>query len=225
MLMANHQKKTTKEKLRKLGREERRKLREQGKERKKNQIFTAAMKLFTEKGVENVSVEDITLKAKVSYGTFYSFFSKKDDVLMYYFQQEYEKSRDEVVRSINSKETLAEKIEALLDSYWKHVIRNREFTRAMARERIMRWGKLNTPNAHMFQESLANLIEQDGQQRGVGIDANEAMRISQMIIGINLMYVICWINGTIKTKQECLERLMIDTNTILAGIFNQITGC
>ena len=44
-------------------------------------ILTAACSLFSRRGVANVSVEDILLEADVSRGTFYKYFSNKEDVL------------------------------------------------------------------------------------------------------------------------------------------------
>ena len=47
------------------------------KERKKRRIMKAAIYLFNKHGLKNVAVEDITLKANVGKGTFYSFFKTK----------------------------------------------------------------------------------------------------------------------------------------------------
>ena len=188
------------------------------KERKKNLIYAAAIKLFTDKGVENVSVEDIALKAKVSYGTFYNFFSKKDDVLMYFFQQKYDKSRRELDQIMGSKTTLTDKVDALLESYWKHVIQNKDFARVVALERIMQFGKSNNREAQAFQEVLVRLIEQACPAKNADAVASEARRIAHMIIGINLLYIIQWINGTITSRQECLSQLRDDTHSIIAAM-------
>jgi AcrR family transcriptional regulator len=44
-------------------------------------IVAAACSLFSRRGVANVSVEDILLEADISRGTFYKYFSNKEDVL------------------------------------------------------------------------------------------------------------------------------------------------
>jgi len=199
-------------------REERTQLKAKEKERKKNLIYAAAMKLFTDKGVENVSVEDIALEAKVSYGTFYNFFSKKDDVLMYFFQQKYDKSRRELDQTMGAKTTLTDKVDALLESYWKHVIQNKDFARVVALERIMQFGEPNNRDARAFQELLAGLIEPACPGKNADAVASEARRIAHMIIAINLLYIIQWINGTIISRQECLRRLRDDTHSIIAAM-------
>lgn len=55
-------------------------------EKTKNTIFEMAIKLFSEYGFDNVKIEDITRKANVSKGTFYTHFDTKESVLVAQFQ-------------------------------------------------------------------------------------------------------------------------------------------
>lgn len=54
------------------------------KERKKQHIFRTSMALFQEKGYENVTVSEIVEACGVAKGTFFNYFPKKDDVLLYF---------------------------------------------------------------------------------------------------------------------------------------------
>ena len=47
----------------------------------RKRIISAAKKLITENGFENVSIEDIAKEADVSTGSFYTYFKKKEDVI------------------------------------------------------------------------------------------------------------------------------------------------
>ena len=47
----------------------------------RKRIVTAAKKLITENGFENVSIEDIAKEAEVSTGSFYTYFKKKEDII------------------------------------------------------------------------------------------------------------------------------------------------
>ncbi|WP_082234115.1 TetR/AcrR family transcriptional regulator [Halobacillus massiliensis] len=54
----------------------------------------SAVKLFKEKGYENTSVEDITLEAGTSKGSFYTYYKSKDEVIVDHYRkidEEYEK--------------------------------------------------------------------------------------------------------------------------------------
>jgi len=51
-------------------------------ERTRKELFDAAMSLYTKKGYERVTVEDICAKAGVSKGAFYTHFMSKDQVVL-----------------------------------------------------------------------------------------------------------------------------------------------
>jgi two-component system nitrogen regulation response regulator NtrX len=58
------------------------------KNRKKKRILRASIYLFSKKGFNETTIENITKRAKVAKGTFYSFFEKKEDVLLYFLDDE-----------------------------------------------------------------------------------------------------------------------------------------
>ena len=47
----------------------------------KEKIIKAAMELSKEKVIQEINVEDITKRAGVSKGSFYTYFNKKEDVV------------------------------------------------------------------------------------------------------------------------------------------------
>lgn len=54
--------------------------RERDKLRQRQEILTAALELFAERGYHNVSVNEIAEKAEFAVGTLYKFFSSKEDI-------------------------------------------------------------------------------------------------------------------------------------------------
>ncbi|MCH6265357.1 TetR/AcrR family transcriptional regulator [Neobacillus citreus] len=52
----------------------------------KKAIFESALKLFKEKGYDNVLIEDITSGAGTSKGSFYTYFKSKDEVFIEYYK-------------------------------------------------------------------------------------------------------------------------------------------
>mgnify|MGYP002410058057 CR=1 FL=1 len=65
----------------------------------KNKIYNAATKEINEKGLNNVSIEDITTAANVAKGTFYTHFESKEALVFYTFKQSdeiYEKAYERV---------------------------------------------------------------------------------------------------------------------------------
>src|SRR5437762_631547 len=52
----------------------------------KKAIYESALKLFKEKGFDNVLIEDITSSAGTSKGSFYTYFKSKDEVFIEYYK-------------------------------------------------------------------------------------------------------------------------------------------
>src|SRR5689334_7351597 len=61
--------------------------RERKKEETKRRIFDAATKLFSDKGFQATTIDDIATAADVSKGTFFNYFPKKEAVIRYLFDE------------------------------------------------------------------------------------------------------------------------------------------
>lgn len=77
------------------------------KKEKENRLMEKALKLFTEKGVNNTSIQDIADEAGVGKGTFYLYFKDKYDI------------RDKVIANCSNK-LFADALSALNKSYIKN---------------------------------------------------------------------------------------------------------
>lgn len=80
----------------------------------KKKLFKSALKLFKEKGIENVHIEEITDLAGVSKGSFYTHFKSKHDVVLEHYQlidEIYEEKYKELEKAELS---LTEKLQAIL---------------------------------------------------------------------------------------------------------------
>ena len=67
--------------------------RNENKEKTKQAILAAALKLFAEKGFYNTSTRAISRKAGIAEGTLFNYFETKEDLALYFFERE----MDEVI--------------------------------------------------------------------------------------------------------------------------------
>lgn len=59
-------------------------LRERKQAQVKRELYDSAIALFTEKGFEQTTVEEIAARVNVSRGTFFNYYGRKESVLLYY---------------------------------------------------------------------------------------------------------------------------------------------
>jgi AcrR family transcriptional regulator len=64
--------------------------REKNKEKTKQRILKAALALFKEKGLEGTTTKEISKNAGIAEGTLFNYFKTKEDLALYFFQNETE---------------------------------------------------------------------------------------------------------------------------------------
>ena len=75
-------------------------------ENKKDMIFRAASELFAQKGYKETNIPEITHLAGVGVGTFYNYYASKDEIFFEVFARENEKTKKEMMSSIDPGEDL-----------------------------------------------------------------------------------------------------------------------
>ena len=77
----------------------------------KNKIYNIAVELLEKNGYENIKIEDICKKAKVSVGSFYNYFESKSDILNEIFNRADNYFEFEVIHNIKSTNSLEKIVE------------------------------------------------------------------------------------------------------------------
>lgn len=181
-------------------------IREIKKEAKKERLLAESITLFLRKGFEQTSVEDITTSAGVAKGTFYNFFSKKEDVLLYYLDTELLKSRHEIDCKLSPTATIIDRLELLIFTYLKYIFRNRDFARILVRERVCKIGTGKNWNEMVLLQAIRQQLEQARTSGEIAPDS-DLTSLSELIFAIFTMYTIYWINGMITTKKQCVAKI------------------
>ncbi len=193
------------------------KSREERKQNTREHILKSAIDLFSKKGFESTSVESITRRARIAKGTFYNFFEKKEDVLLYFLDREYSKSEAEIEQKLGSQTTFIDQVELSIATYIKHIFPNREFTKVLIKERIGKIGTGKNKNELHLMQALSRSIDMAKQRNEISRAVN-TRRVTEMIFALYTMYVIYWTNGFIKTKKDCVACIKEAVQYILHGI-------
>lgn len=167
---------------------------EEKKQEKENKLLTSAYKLFTEKGINTTSIQDIVDDAGVAKGTFYL-----------YFKDKYDLQNKLIIRK--SQQLFKE----ALDNLNKNVIINFEDQLIFVIDYII--------NIVSHDKTLINFIEKD-LSLGIYSDVNEI--ISDNKTGIKEMFIKGLKKHNIKLKNPDVTLFMIIELTS-STIFTSIT--
>lgn len=109
-------------------------IREMKKQQTRKAIIAAAIKLFTEKGFEQTSMEELARAAGVGKSTIYGYFKAKDEIFFAHCEAELDFAFAALDRKLDEDAPLIEQLVAQMMGQITFVTGNREFGRVFARE-------------------------------------------------------------------------------------------
>lgn len=109
-------------------------VREQKKQQTRKAIVDAAVNLFTEKGFEQTSMDELARVAGVGKGTIYGYFKAKEEIFLAYCEAEIDFAFAALDRKLDEDAPLIDQLVASMMGQLTFVTANREFGRIFARE-------------------------------------------------------------------------------------------
>ena len=118
--------------------------RAENKERTKKEILRAALELFSKKGFFQTTTKQISTKAKIAEGTLFNYFKTKEDLALYFFEQEMA-GLTEWYRSQTKlqRRSLAEKLFAIIHRHLERISPYEEFIGAVYLRALQPVSRLN----------------------------------------------------------------------------------
>jgi AcrR family transcriptional regulator len=140
----------------------------------KNRIYTSAIELMEQKGFDNITIADISEKARVSVGAFYHYFNSKNDILAEIFHRVDEYFSSQVVNSLGNV-SIPEQIVEFFDHYAKFNLESGvETTQQLFSPKIKFFIKEGRPMLEMLRDLI--LTGQKKNEIRGDIDAKELVR-------------------------------------------------
>ena len=109
-------------------------VREQKKQQTRKAIIDAAVKLFTAKGFEQTSMDELARAAGVGKGTIYGYFKAKDEIFLAYCEAELDFAFAALDRKLDEEAPLVDQLVAYMMGQITFVTANRDFGRIFARQ-------------------------------------------------------------------------------------------
>ena len=164
-------------------------VREQKKQQTRKAIIDAAIRLFTEKGFEQTSMDELARAAGVGKGTIYGYFKAKEEIFLAYCEAEIDFAFAALDRKLDEDASLVEQLVAQMMGQITFVTKNREFGRIFVRERAFPGENTKLASRDLDVRYLSKLEEVLSRAQERGELPKESDRI--LLIGhLHALYIM-----------------------------------
>lgn len=101
---------------------------------KRQQIITAATKIFARNGYHNATISDIAKKTGIAHGTVYLYFKSKEDLLITIFDEQMAEIVSYVKSEIEREESALQKLHRMINIQMQLIETNRDLTELLLLE-------------------------------------------------------------------------------------------
>ncbi len=183
--------------------------REENKQKTRQAIIDAAIKLFSEKGFDKTRVSDLAEEARIGKGTIYGYFKTKSEILLAFCEDEIEYVFNEVRIKAKQESSLLERLQTLFMAQFRYVTKNNEFGRILAREMTFPEAANKESCKGLEERYLAEISEiliTAISQKELRDDV-ELIFIVGHFYALYLIVLSAWYDGRFQTEQEIQEAL------------------
>jgi AcrR family transcriptional regulator len=183
----------------------------QGKEKRKRAILKAALELFAEKGFYATTTRAISKKARIAEGTLFNYFETKEDLALYFFEEELAGVMEWFRANKRLKKAdIAEKLFAIIQHLLERLEPYEEFIGAVYMRALTPTSKLSPFNLESQDRHLRYLrfireillaAEKDGEIPALGDFGAYAFGLFQLAI------LTHWLRDQSRGKEETLALL------------------
>lgn len=178
-------------------------IRETKKRRTRAAIMQAAVKLFSEKGFEKTSIEELAREAGIGKGTVYSYFQTKSDILHAFCEDELVCLHQELTANADKEIPLLKQMVNIYMSEFRMITENREFGRLFMQQTAFPRDvdlEKHLENEDNYFRVLFPLLEK-AQERGELRHDLELLYITGHFYGLYLLLVSAWFTGRVPTEE------------------------
>ncbi len=177
--------------------------REKKKKETRQAIMQAAMTLFSEKGFDQTSIEELAKAAGIGKGTIYGYFETKTDILHAFCEDELECLHKELTTYADREIPILQQMVKIYMTEFKQITENREFGRLFMQQTTFPRDadlKRHLEHENNYFKLLFPLLEK-AQERGELRKDLDLLYITGHFYGLYLLLVSAWFSGRIQTEE------------------------
>ncbi|HIW34927.1 MAG TPA: TetR/AcrR family transcriptional regulator [Candidatus Paenibacillus intestinavium] len=167
-------------------------LRETRKQDTKEHIFMQAIQLFKEKGYEGVTVQEIATACGIAKGTFFNYFSKKEELLLYLGESQLQ-LLDQNSKNYREIEDPKTKISALLGGLLKRYSEEGDLMKLVVSELVRSafLAEMESNSIRKLQQMLMDIVN-EAKQSGKLQSNQDTELIASAVVGAYFHTMMTW---------------------------------
>jgi AcrR family transcriptional regulator len=188
-------------------------LREAKKKKTRQAIMNAAIKLFSEKGFKNTSVDELAKMAGVGKSTIYGYFHTKNEIFLAFCEDQVDFAFSDLAKKRDPEAPLKEQLLTLFMGQFRYVTKNYDFGRILSREMVFPKELTIDKSKDLSERYLSALGEilTRAISRNELRDDLELLFISGHFYALYIMVLSAWYERRFQSEQEieqALEKLL-----------------
>ena len=190
--------------------------RERNKIQCRSRILKMSRRLFTAKGYENTTIEDIAEAAEVSKATLYNYFSSKENLLLGIAEAALDEIRHLVAVELQDEPDSLEKLRQVLETLAVDSIRYITLTRRIFYLNMTPDSELYGTRAELMEilDQLVREAQAQGRLRG-DLPPEE---LTDVFLGVFLLTQFGWENIGQYTGEQCRQKVRRTVDQVMAGL-------
>jgi len=189
--------------------------REQKKKQTRAAILEAALHLFSKKGYENTSIDELALAAGIGKGTVYTYFRSKSEIFLSFCEEQLDFVSRELAEKSDPRAPLLGQLLTLFMGEFQFISRNKEFGRILMREMVFP-KDLTVERSRELDNKYIDLlvpIFREAQEQGELRTDLELILLTGHFYALYIMTVSGWYMGRLLSRE--------DVYMVLESLFEQ----
>lgn len=182
----------------------------------RNRILKMSRRLFTAKGFENATIEDIAEAAEISKATLYNYFSSKEQLLQGIADAALEEIRQLIREDLREERDSLEKLRRVMETLAADSARYVALTRRIFYLNVSPDSELHGARAELL-EILGQLVREAQDQGRLRRDL-PAEELVEVFLGIYLLTQFGWEDMEQCTEAECRRKVGRVMDQVLSGL-------
>lgn len=195
-------------------------LREQKKKQTKAAILDAALTLFSRKGYDNTSIEELSRAAGIGKGTIYTYFNTKSEIFLAFCEEQLEFVYKELAEKSDVRAPLIQQLLTMFMGEFQFISRNKEFGRILMREMVFP-KELTVDRSRELDNKYIDLLVpmfKEAQNKGELRTDLELILVTGHFYALYIMTVSGWYMGRLLSEEDVYMVLESLFEQALAGL-------